>query len=81
MDPFRIIGMTYSAGLVTPLIKSEAEVIKSAAVHKKTLAVGSENSYELWCKVQNLPKLHFLFPYLFFGSLAPFLGAFKFFNV
>jgi hypothetical protein len=47
MDPFCVIGMTYSARLVTPFIKSEAEVIKSAAVHKKTLALGSENSYEL----------------------------------
>src|SRR6266446_4962569 len=61
LDPFRIIGMTYSAnwGLVTPLFKSEAEVVKTAAVHKKTLEVASENSYELWCKVQNLPKLLF----------------------
>src|SRR5260221_7912767 len=61
LDPFRIIGMTYSAngGFVTPLIKSEAEVVESAAVHKKTLAVASENSYELWCEVQNLPKLLF----------------------
>src|SRR6266436_6662833 len=61
LDPFRIIGMTYSAnrGVVTPLIKSEAEVVKSAAVHKKTLEAASENSYELWCEVQNLPKLLF----------------------
>src|SRR5882724_8606356 len=59
LDPFRIIGMTYSAngGFVTPLIKSEAEVVESAAVHKETLAVASENSHELWCEVQNLPKL------------------------
>ena len=62
--------MTHSAGLVTPFIKSEAEVIKSAAVHKKTLALGSENSYELWCEVQNLPKLHFLFFKFLFGLLA-----------
>src|SRR5258707_14926739 len=61
LDPFRIIGMTYSAngGFVTPLIKSEAEVVKSTAVHEKTLAVASENSDELWCEVQNLPKLLF----------------------
>src|SRR4029077_11493223 len=61
LGPFRIIGMTYSAngGFVTPLIKSEAEVVEAAAVHKKTLAVASENSYELWCEVQNLPKLLF----------------------
>src|SRR6266404_4748986 len=61
LDPFRIIGMTYSAngGFVTPLIKSEAEVVKSAAVHKKTLEAASENSDELWCEVQNLPKLLF----------------------
>src|SRR5260221_4997914 len=61
LDPFRIIGMTDSAnrGFVTPLIKSEAEVVKSAAVHKKTLEAASENSYELWCEVQNLPKLLF----------------------
>src|SRR5260221_1072820 len=61
LDPFRIIGMTYSAnrGFVTPLIKSEAEVVKSAAVHKRTLEAASENSYELWCEVQNLPKLLF----------------------
>src|SRR6266446_525246 len=51
LDPFRIIGMTYSAngGFLTPLIKSEAEVVKSAPVHKKTLEAASENSYELWC--------------------------------
>jgi hypothetical protein len=73
--------MTYGAGFVTPLIKSEAEIIKSAAVHKKTLAVGSENSYELWCEVQDVAKLHFLFPYLVFGSLALFLGTLEFFNV
>src|SRR6266446_9863240 len=61
LDPLRIIGRTYSAngGFVTPLIQSEAEVVESAAVHKKTLAVASENSYELWCEVQNLPKLLF----------------------
>src|SRR5712671_901664 len=61
LDPFRIIGMTYSAngGFVTPLIKSEAEVVKSTAVHEKTLEVASENSDELWCEVQNLPKLLF----------------------
>src|SRR6267378_3980985 len=61
LDPFRIIGMTYSAnwGFVTPLFKSEAEVVKTAAVHKKTLEVASENSYELWCEVQNLSKLLF----------------------
>src|SRR6266404_3044828 len=62
LDPFRIIGMTYSAnwGFVTPLFKSEAEVVKTAAVHKKTLEVASENSYELWCEVQNLSKLLFV---------------------
>src|SRR6266850_1309088 len=61
LDPFRIIGMTYSAnwGVVTPLVKSEAEVVKTAAVHKETLEVASENSYELWCEVQNLAKLLF----------------------
>src|SRR5712671_4644427 len=61
LDPFRIIGMTYSAngGFVTPLFESEAEVVESAAVHKKTLAVASKNSDELWCEVQNLPKLLF----------------------
>src|SRR6476620_7272347 len=61
LDPFRIIGMTDSAngGFVTPVIKSEAEVVKSTAVHEKTLAVASETSDELWCEVQNLPKLLF----------------------
>src|SRR5258708_34425183 len=61
LDPFRIIGMTYSAngGFVTPLIKSQAEVVKSAAVHKKTFEAASENSDELRCEVQNLPKLLF----------------------
>src|SRR5258707_9957629 len=36
LDPFRIIGMTYSAnwGFVTPLFKGEAEVVKTAAVDK-----------------------------------------------
>src|SRR6266478_5430219 len=49
LDPLCIIGRTYSAngGFVTPLIQSEAEVVKSAAVHEKTLAVASENSDEL----------------------------------
>src|SRR5258708_1245369 len=61
LAPFRIIGMTYSEnrGFVTPLFESEAEVVEPAAVHKKTLEVASENSDELWCEVQNLPKLLF----------------------
>ena len=53
-----------------PLIKSKTEVIKSHAVGKQTLAAGSENSYDLWCEVQHLPKLHLLFLKFLFGLLA-----------
>ena len=74
--------MTYQAGgCVAPLLQSEAKVIKCGAVDKKTLAARSENSYELRGEIQDVPKLHFLLPYLFFGSLALLLGALEFFNV
>jgi len=69
-------GMTYSAGgCVAPLIKSEAEVFKSHAVDKKTLAVvGSEDSYDLWSEVQDLLKFLLAFP-------KRLVGPFSFFNV
>jgi hypothetical protein len=74
--------MTYHAGgCVAPLLQSEAKVIKCGAVDKKTLAAGSENSYELRREIQDVPKRHFLLPYLFFGSPTLFLGVLEFLNV
>ena len=74
--------MADGAGLcVTPLIKSEAEIIKTHAVGITTLEVWAKNSDKLWREVHDLPKLHFLLPYLFFGGPALFLGALEFFNV
>ena len=62
--------MTHSAmGCVAPLLKSEAKVVKCDAVDKETLAAGAEHSYDLWCKVQDLPELQFLLSSLFFGRL------------
>src|SRR6202166_2808338 len=74
--------MTYRAVCrVAPFIKRETEIIKTYAVDKKTFAAWSEDSDELWREVQHLPELHFLLPYLFFGSLALLLRALEFFNV
>src|SRR4029077_4063813 len=71
LDPFRIIGMIYiAAEAFEPLLKSKAEVIKRRAVGKQSLAARSENSYELRCEVQNLPKLHLMFFKFLFGLLA-----------
>ena len=45
---------------VTPLIKSEAEIIKTHAVGIKTLEAWAENSDKLWREVHDVPKPHFL---------------------
>jgi len=77
-----IVGMNLCAGLsVAPLTKSDAEVVKRDAVDIEMLATGSENSYELRRQIQDVPKLHFLLPYLFFGSPTLFFRVLEFLNV
>jgi hypothetical protein len=69
LEPFRIIGMCDAGGpCVPPLIKSDAEIIKTRPVGIKTLAACAENSYELWYEVQNLPELRFLLVKPLFGD-------------
>src|SRR5580692_5215662 len=51
-----------------PLLKGDAEVIKSRPVGIETLIVCPENSDELWREVQNLPQFHFLLPMPLFGD-------------
>src|SRR5580692_8293415 len=51
-----------------PLLKGDAEVIKSRPVGIETLVVCPENSDELRRVVQSLPQFHFLLPMPLFGD-------------
>src|SRR5579883_2637026 len=74
--------MDLCAGLsIAPLAKADAEVVKRDAVHIEMFAAGAENRYELRREIQDLPKLHFLLPDLFFGNPPLFLRLLEFLNV
>ncbi len=64
-----------------PLFKTNADVIECNAVDIKTFATGSIYGNLLRREIQDVPKLQFLLPYLFFSNPTLFLGALEFFNV
>src|SRR5277367_5199062 len=44
---------------LSPVVKTEAEISERHTVRVKALEARSVHGYQLWRKVQNLPKLHF----------------------
>ena len=55
---------------LSPLFKSQAEVIECNAVDIETFAIRSVYRNDLWRDIQYLPELDFLLSNLFFDRLA-----------